>query len=358
MRSTSPAPGLTSLSFENLSGHLFVTLAGTTVIVANHFAGEAVENLRFASGQTVFGGFSLTNSAPYALATGLTATGANNVIVGDGSDDIITGSGDVGGNINDPESDLLFGGAGNDTITDPGGNNNRNLFVGGIGDDSLISQGTTSSSGDTYVFFTADGGVPGDGDDTISDSGGVDDRIFIGSNGAALSTLRAYDDNTGDNRRQPRHRLFRRPDHGHQLLCRERQPDREHPVRRRHDQWLSARDRRLRHQQFRWGVDPTCGTTNDLIAAEDGAASTLSGLAGNDLLFGGSQIDSLAGGTGNDYLDGGAGNDKLNGGDGNDVVIGGTGNDVVTSADGEGVDILDGGAGTADVLTISRSSSR
>ena len=62
--------------------------------------------------------------------------------------------------------------------------------------------------------------------------------------------------------------------------------------------------------------------------------ATLTGSAGDDILFGGS---------GNDVIDGGGGNDTINGGDGNDTLIGGNGDDVLQGKNGD--DILDGGAG-------------
>lgn len=55
----------------------------------------------------------------------------------------------------------------------------------------------------------------------------------------------------------------------------------------------------------------------------------LYGLAGNDILKGGSANDILRGGDGNDILNGGAGNDYLNGGSGQNTFNGGSGSDTV-----------------------------
>jgi Ca2+-binding RTX toxin-like protein len=68
------------------------------------------------------------------------------------------------------------------------------------------------------------------------------------------------------------------------------------------------------------------------------------GIAGNDIISGGSGDDILFGGGGNDSLDGGLGNDLLNGGLGNDLLLGGggsnkfafgpqIGNDTITDFD-------------------------
>ncbi|MBY6030049.1 type I secretion C-terminal target domain-containing protein, partial [Halomonas sp. DP8Y7-1] len=80
---------------------------------------------------------------------------------------------------------------------------------------------------------------------------------------------------------------------------------------------------------------------------DDGAANTLDGGEGDDLLIGGAGADTLIGGVGNDTLIGGKGNDTLQGGDGDDVLAGGKGNDIIDL--GSGADILawsQGDAGT------------
>jgi Ca2+-binding RTX toxin-like protein len=55
---------------------------------------------------------------------------------------------------------------------------------------------------------------------------------------------------------------------------------------------------------------------------------------GDDILFGGTGIDSLIGLGGNDQLFGHAGNDALTGGDGNDMLYGGAGGDTLTGGAG------------------------
>ena len=56
----------------------------------------------------------------------------------------------------------------------------------------------------------------------------------------------------------------------------------------------------------------------------------LFGRKGNDFLFGNLDNDKLYGGSGDDVLQGGAGNDLLDGGTGDDVILGGGGNDTLT----------------------------
>jgi Ca2+-binding RTX toxin-like protein len=72
------------------------------------------------------------------------------------------------------------------------------------------------------------------------------------------------------------------------------------------------------------------------------------GNTADNILLGNAAINTLTGGAGNDVLNGGLGNDLLNGDAGNDILQGGDGND--TLSDTAGVNLLDGGAG-ADTLT-------
>ncbi|WP_263432544.1 calcium-binding protein [Nostoc sp. MS1] len=62
------------------------------------------------------------------------------------------------------------------------------------------------------------------------------------------------------------------------------------------------------------------GANNDILKG-GGGNDVISGGAGNDTLDGGIGDDILDGGIGNDTITGGAGNDILNGGDGDDILI-------------------------------------
>ncbi len=72
------------------------------------------------------------------------------------------------------------------------------------------------------------------------------------------------------------------------------------------------------------------------------------GQGGDDLLIGGSFMDSLDGGDGNDSIHGAGGNDILFGGSGDDTIQGGEGDDYVLASLGE--DQLEGGAGNDTLL--------
>jgi Ca2+-binding RTX toxin-like protein len=93
--------------------------------------------------------------------------------------------------------------------------------------------------------------------------------------------------------------------------------------------------------------------------------SEVSGLGGNDILYGNLGDDTLSGGDGSDFLDGGDGGDTLDGGTGDDTLVGRSGLDTLVGGDGNdvlyggddgdtlsgdaGIDFVDGGSG-ADTL--------
>ncbi len=144
-----------------------------------------------------------TSSTGWNFHHGVDGTGSQQLLVGsDGADHINA----VG------SSNLMFGGDGNDVIT--GGNPLNgmdalylglgDIYVGGKGDDTLISYAVGDTTGDynlrlygseTYVFNA------GDGNDTIDDRGGGNpqsnlyaDRIIIDTKGAALTSFSATHD--------------------------------------------------------------------------------------------------------------------------------------------------------------------
>ncbi|WP_017718000.1 calcium-binding protein [Kamptonema formosum] len=102
----------------------------------------------------------------------------------------------------------------------------------------------------------------------------------------------------------------------------------------------------LSGDDYLWG-----GTGNDTILGNAGS-DRVWGDAGNDSLLGNSGNDQLYGGLGNDTLDGNADNDLLYGFDGNDRLLGSAGNDQLygendsdTLIGGTGNDQLWGGTG-------------
>ena len=77
----------------------------------------------------------------------------------------------------------------------------------------------------------------------------------------------------------------------------------------------------------------------------------LFGRKGNDFLFGNLDNDKLYGGSGDDVLEGGAGNDLLDGGTGDDVILGGGGNDTLTGGGDADKFVLGSVDDGADIVT-------
>ena len=241
------------------------------------------------------------------------------VVAGDGDDTIISGQG----------SDTVFGGDGNDLIDTTGGGraplpdidypgvypadtdpeNDRDLVFGGAGDDTIRTgdDADTIHAGDgndlVDAGIDADLVFGGDGNDTLvgnegSDTihGGTGDDLIYGGLDDVIGDALDIPDDAGD----------LRPDNNRDLL---------------------------------FG-----GEGNDTIYGRDDD-DTLYGDEGDDYLDGGVDDDSLFGGAGNDTLVGGHGRDTMTGGDDRDVFIVGSG------ADGIG-DVIDGSEGGDDYDTL------
>ncbi len=89
---------------------------------------------------------------------------------------------------------------------------------------------------------------------------------------------------------------------------------------------------------------------DDVLFATGFQAASLSGGAGDDLLFGGANGDFLYGNEGDDILLGGDGNDTLDGGAGSNQLFGEGGDDILKVAVSSKNNVLSGGAGN-DTLT-------
>ena len=83
---------------------------------------------------------------------------------------------------------------------------------------------------------------------------------------------------------------------------------------------------------FKFGK--SIGTDGNDIIKDDDFGSIITGLGGNDELYGGAGDDNLYGGNGDDILFGGAGNDDMNGEDGRDIYLYNLGDGLDTIYDG------------------------
>jgi Ca2+-binding RTX toxin-like protein len=202
---------------------------------------------------------------------------------GAGNDTLTGGSG----------NDLLFGEAGNDTLLGKGGNDllfggaGNDVLTGGVGNDQVFGE-----AGDDRMIWN-----PGEGTD-VNEGGSGNDTVEVnGGNGAENFTIAA-------NGRRVR---FDRTDPGP------------------------------------FSID--IGTSENLILNANGGDDVIT--AGNGLA-GLIQL-TLDGGTGNDTITGGDGNDTLIGGDGNDTIIGGKGNDKAILGAGDDTFVWNPGDGSDSV---------
>ncbi len=229
------------------------------------------------------------------------ATAASDYIVGTaGGDSIDAKAGDdqvFGGD----GADLLKGSGGNDTINGEVGND---TIFGGLGDDYI-----TDGDGDDRYEFSL-----GDGQDTLSDLAGTNDRLVLGVGIATGNTTVAANPFAAT---------------GNYIVS------------------------------FAGGSDSIHMFGIDAIEFADGTvwtaamieakAHTFTGSSGNDVLSGTSGADTLAGLSGNDtlrglsgddMLDGGAGKDSMEGGSQNDTYIVDQSDDAVVEYANEGVDTV------------------
>jgi Ca2+-binding RTX toxin-like protein len=234
-------------------------------------------------------------------------------VFGQGGDDVITLN-EANGML---PSALLFGGAGNDTLT--GGSSADQLF-GQSGNDTLLGKGgddllfggdgsdtLTGGGGNDQMF--GEGGNdrmiwnPGDGSDLVEGGTGIDTLEVNGGNGAETFTVTA------------------------------------NGTRVRFDRTVPAP----------FSID--VGTTESMVVNANGGDDTI--VAGNGLstliqltIDGGDGNDTITGGDGADTLLGGTGNDVITGGRGSDTARLGDGNDTFVWNPGDGSDIVEGEAGS------------
>ncbi|TFI56597.1 hypothetical protein E2493_19395, partial [Sphingomonas parva] len=260
-----------------------------TLLNAFGTAANRIEEFRFDDGSVL--------GEAQILALSMASTDGNDVLYGTGAADVMSGGlGDdtinaLGGD------DQLFGNAGADTLTGDTGND---LLVGGTGRDALIG----GAGNDVYSF------ARGDGDDTITDTAGIDRIDFgegilpgeievrqVGSTGLMLAIAGSSDRLTIVNAQ-------------------------------------SVAGNAIEEVKF---ADGTVWTHAQLIA------KAMVSTDGNDVLYGTGAADVMHGGLGDDSLNSLGGNDQLFGDEGNDSLTGDVGDDVLDG--GRGGDSLAGGGG-------------
>ena len=210
--------------------------------------------------------------------------------------------------IGNDQTNILFGTAGEDTITGLGGDDylegqgGHDILNGGDGNDALSGgEGDDNQNGEAGNDY-----LHGDkGNDTIDGGEGVDTYISNYSD-RTIGLIMSYNSDTGNG-------MIVVGDETDIIISIERTFD------------------------FK-------GTTfDDNIFGTSDTDQYLSGLAGNDLISGNAGGDWIFGGDGNDTLNGGADDDELRGEAGNDIINGEAGNDNLYGDTGN--DAIDGGEG-------------
>jgi Ca2+-binding RTX toxin-like protein len=251
---------------------------------------------------------------------GGTPTVANTAIVqsfGLGGNDIITLD-EANGAL--PQA-LLFGGAGNDTLT--GGSGADQLF-GQAGNDTLLGKGGTD-----FLFGGADNDTltGGDADDQVFGESGNDRMIWnpgddtdLNEGGDGIDTVEVNGGNGAEE--------FTTTANGARVRF-----DRVNPAPFSID--IGTSENLVLNAN---GGDDKFSATGNLAAL---IQITVDGGAGNDTLLGSNGADLLLGGDGNDFIDGNQGND---------TALMGAGDDTFQWDPGDGSDIVEGQDGTDTML--------
>jgi Ca2+-binding RTX toxin-like protein len=242
--------------------------------------------------------------------------------IGDGNDNILTGT---------DGSDKIIGNGGNDYLDD--GDNNPDVFIygddslsGGEGNDQLISHNGSD---------TLDGGT---GNDTLSNYsinilgnimyGGLGDDLLVVFNDGTLMAGGAGNDTYSI---QPGASNY--------------------SVQENAGEGIDTYD----YQSFFLGVNVSAGNQVENILGGS-SDDSLFGDTANNKITGNNGRDSISGSSGNDILTGGSGNDTLNGGDGADIFVidadVDAGIDTILETTAGGVDTLDFRTTTGKAITL------
>ena len=269
--------------------------------------------------------------------------GDGNDVIESGIDDDEVSGGDGNDLITDTQgSDTIDGGGGADTIiagvdtfsdyvgddpnlpigtilSDPNTDDGRDLVFGGAGNDSIL----TGDDADTIDGGTGNDTIDAGIDDDVID-GFVGNDSILGGHGSDTITGGEGDDFIDASAATSPTDFTNEPDATDPV------PDNDRDV-----------------------VDG--GDGNDTILGGDDDDSLLGGF-GDDVIDGGIDEDTIDGGEGADSLDGGDGADSILGGAGDDTITGGEGPDTIDAGDGrdsivggDDGDVVDGGSGPGGI---------
>ena len=206
--------------------------------------------------------------------------------------------------------DTLYALDGNDTLYSYAGDD---TLVGGTGDDTLRGE----LGNDNYIWSV------GDGDDTIYDTGGIDQLVLHGvlANEVRLEKSGVYDLEIHI---------------GSETIMLDNQLRSDYTSNATYDKYQ---------------IETILLDNGTVIDIADNL--TFNGTSGDDTLTGSNGDDTLLGFDGNDVLNGDDGHDTLIGGNGSDYLYGNNGDDILSG--GAGIDMLYGQAG-ADTFVFEAAS--
>lgn len=316
---------------DSSDGNDTVVLGTGTSLVYGNAGNDAVTLNQTANNASVYGGLgndTVTNNAAgtgdYLIVLGqgtdslngaTTDFGASSAVTvygGDGAVDSADGADVIDIDTGATSTAVIYGNAGNDTVTADDNDTTSTVF-GGLGDDSI----TTAANADSVVGGEGDDTIAagagantvegGEGDNNIT-TGAGDDRITAGAGDDTISSGDGADNvdaGAGDN-----------------------------------SITVGNGDATVTG-----GADDdtvTAGNGNNLLVNGDAGADSLTVGNGTDATVnGGEGSDTIVGGTGGITLNGDAGNDDITGGSGVDTIAGGAGSDTIES--GDGADSVTGG---------------
>ncbi|MDF0665708.1 MAG: calcium-binding protein [Nitrospira sp.] len=250
------------------------------------------------------------------------------------------------------QGERIFGGAGNDVVNAGAGND---VLMGAAGNDTLFGE----AGQDTYIF------AKGGGFDSIQDRPGEGNRLVFGSGISQANLSLSFKQVTipgggGEEEGDPgtviNYLVLRPGGTGDAVEIQWFDPANQ-LASLGVDQFVFADGTMLTASQLLANGLELVGTAGfDTLDGQE-IYRTIRGLAGDDVLMGGTIDNVIDGGDGRDVLLGNGGFDQIFGATGDDVLRGGDGNDVLNgeagndSLEGEaGDDVLVGGAGDDQLL--------
>ena len=317
------------------------------------------------------GGVRLNGGAGDDVLSG--GSGNDRIVGGLGNDQLLGGGGnDVlishdGSPFDDHDTDVMYGGAGNDVYFVDGPDDEVHETAGEGIDKAVVMSDFTLSAGSEVEIIQARGVtgqaitgnefanriIGGTGDDTLDGGDGNDVLFGNGGNDTLLggdgndvmyggSGHDSFDGGNGvDTVSFAKSTFAANVDLSLHLIMNDADSDFNESIVNVENLTGSNSSDILRGDS---GDNRLVGMKGDDMLRGNGGNDTIQGGDGNDLITGGAGSDRLSGGNGNDTIDGLAGNDRLSGGNGDDTLLGGAGNDVLNG--GAGNDLLDGGTGS------------